>query len=165
MDSGRVIPAVSGKNKAVIPAQRLHTPMMSKGKPFPKAVAVCKLVINGAKIPPILLQSEQDPNAVLRTEVGNISLTCRKTTAKAAEVANFPMLDMATIGQEPIELGMIKVERQARPERIWVPAKIGLRPSLSRVKAANKYEGISMATPKAMLTWGLPPCKRPESVR
>ncbi len=37
-----------------------------------------RLVIKGAKIPPILLMSEQEPMAVLRTLVGNSSRTLRK---------------------------------------------------------------------------------------
>ena len=66
-----------------------------------------------------------------------LEFTCKNTTAKAAEVANFPNEDNKTIIQSD-PLGIIMVARQANPENNWVPIKVGLLPSLSRVKRQNR---------------------------
>ena len=70
MDSGKVLPFVSGRKKAAKPANTPQNPKIMSEYP-----AILEFVIKGANIPPTLENKEQTPNAVLLTDVGNISLT------------------------------------------------------------------------------------------
>ena len=71
MDSGKFLPFVSGRKKAAKPANTPQNPkIMSEN-----SAAMLEFVIKGANIPPTRENKEQTPNAVLLTDVGNISLT------------------------------------------------------------------------------------------
>ncbi len=143
--SGSGRPAVSGNRRAARPPTQLQQPIIKNGS---SGFVDASEAIVGANKPPTLADVEQRPIAEFLTGVGNSSAVKMKTIANDADAPNLP-IKVRIVVKVARWAGIRAAVRQVVPARIWLKARIPLRPALSRQEMQNRYAGISIVADRA----------------